>query len=73
MEPMKDAGSAAAPHPDAAAAAPHCSMNGSEPSGSRPAEQEVQYIEVYEGESPRLQWHHPDLYDTLVQVSAILR
>ncbi|CAL8461766.1 g1297 [Coccomyxa elongata] len=69
MEPMKDAGSAAAPHPDAAAEAPHCGMNGTMPSGSEPAEQEVQYIEVYEGESPRLQWHHPDLYDTLVQAA----
>ncbi|BDA41509.1 hypothetical protein COCOBI_02-2900 [Coccomyxa sp. Obi] len=70
MEAVQDAGSsAAAPHPDAAAANGDCSTNGTIHSGSEPAEQEVQYIEVYDGETPRLQWHHPELYDTLVQAA----
>lgn len=70
MEVGEDAGSAAAPHPDAAAANGDCSANATMQPGNKSAEQELQYIEVYEGESPRLQWHHPDLYDTLVQVIA---
>jgi len=55
----------------AATAGGECSAGGSMQCGNA-TEHEVRVIEMREDELPRVQWHHPVLYDTIVKVHATL-
>ena len=67
--PVGEAISTAAPEGVIAAADGECSANMTAHTEIDPYDGEVEVIEIREDELPRVQWHHPGLYDTLVQVN----
>ncbi|KAK9909018.1 hypothetical protein WJX75_006097 [Coccomyxa subellipsoidea] len=64
---VKVSNSTAAPPIDSAEGDGECVANSTLQAGEGVKDDDNSIIIVYEHEMPRVQWHHPDLYDTIVQ------
>jgi hypothetical protein len=70
---VKVSSSTAAPPIDSAEGDGECVANSTLQAGEGVKDDDNSIIIVYEHEMPRVQWHHPDLYDTIVQVNSVQR
>ena len=62
-----------APHPVCAAAEGECAANATLQAEDGMKDGDEGVIVINEEDLPRVQWHHPELYDTLVQVNMVYR